>query len=293
MDEILLHDLETKAAELPLFISRIETLDEVIQTSEPDRHTFYEVLWLKNAAGWHYIDFESYAIRTNTLFFIAPGQIHFWDVPQPSTGYVLLFAEELFRLDSATPGFLQEFICSPTAHSQPVLYAADEQVNMFDQLFQRLLDEHAQQGLGWRTAMRALIELVMIQARRIQSPAPVPTTPKASTLLARRFRTLVERQFAQAHTVEPYANTLGVTTGYLTEAVHDATGLAAGELIRERIVLEAKRFLIHTDDTLEAISTQLGFNNSSYFNRFFRRETGATPDGFRREFRKKYHLSRD
>jgi len=293
MNEIPLHDLGTGAADLPLFVSKIETLDEVIQTPEPDRHTFYEVLWIKTGEGQHYIDFEGYDIRPNTLFFIASGQIHFWTVPQPSSGYVLLFAEELFQLNGAPSAIIQDFLLFETGNRQAALYVDDAQAAIFDQLFERLLDEHTLQRDGWRAAMQALIQLVLIQAQRLQRPALTLSKLSASAALTRRFRALVEQQFAEAHTVQPYAEALSVTTGYLTEAVREATGLAAGDLIRRRIVLEAKRFLIHTGETVEAISARLCFKNASYFNRFFRRETGETPAGFRQEFRKKYHLSRD
>jgi AraC family transcriptional regulator, transcriptional activator of pobA len=291
MNDIPLHDMDTAPDDLPLFVSQIEMMDEVIQTPEPDRHTFHEVLWIKQGQGQHHIDFEDYKIQPNTLFFIAAGQIHFWNVPRRSHGYVLLFTDELFHLSGTATSALQNFVLAHD-RTRAALSVHNAQVHAFDQLFERLLDEYTAQREGWRTAMQALIQLLLIQAQRLQSSATPLAKLSAGIMLARHFRALVEQKFARDHTVQPYALALSVTSGHLTDTVRAVTGLSAGDIIRRRIVLEAKRLLIHSDDTIEMISAQLCFKNASYFNRFFRRETGLSPAAFRHDFRKKYPLAR-
>ncbi|HTN39338.1 MAG TPA: helix-turn-helix domain-containing protein, partial [Arachidicoccus sp.] len=59
--------------------------------------------------------------------------------------------------------------------------------------------------------------------------------------------------------------------------------------IHERLVLEARRLLFHTDNTLKEIAFDLGFAEASYFNRFFKRETGITPAAYRANIREMYH----
>ncbi len=284
MNDIVLHDLSPEASELAFFTDRIETMDEFIQTPEPDRHTFHELLWIERGEGWHHIDFQSYEIRSDAFFYIAPGQIHLWQVSRRSVGQVVLFTDELLSTDQT------HHAVTHTREVPSAIYTTGQQARTLSQLFLSLREEYSERQGGWRAAICALTQLLLVQAQRFHTAQQVTSTPSAATILTQKFRACIEQQFAQAHTVQPYAKALAVTPGHLTEAVREATGLPAGDLIRKRIVLEAKRLLAHTDETAQAISVRLGFNSASYFGRFFQREANATPDGFRRAFRKKYQL---
>ncbi|MDB6080659.1 MAG: AraC family transcriptional regulator, partial [Akkermansiaceae bacterium] len=85
-----------------------------------------------------------------------------------------------------------------------------------------------------------------------------------------------------------YAKMLGVTSGHLNDTVSAQTGRPAGALIRERILLEARRLLLHSELQIAEIAYHLGFGDPSYFARFFRREDGRPPGDFRMEIREKY-----
>jgi AraC family transcriptional activator of pobA len=83
--------------------------------------------------------------------------------------------------------------------------------------------------------------------------------------------------------VQEYAARIGVTPGHLTDVVKAATGRSASALVREARVREAKRLLAATDLTVRQVAVRVGFADAAYFCRFFRRETGASPGGFREE----------
>jgi AraC-like DNA-binding protein len=85
-----------------------------------------------------------------------------------------------------------------------------------------------------------------------------------------------------AHSVRTGAERLGVSVGYLSEAVKTSTGRTPGELIRQARVHEAKRLLLHTELSVRQVAARAGFGDPAYFCRFFRRETGASPGDFRR-----------
>lgn len=78
------------------------------------------------------------------------------------------------------------------------------------------------------------------------------------------------------------ARHLGVSEGYLSEAVKTSTGRTPGELIRQTRVHEAKRLLLRTELSVRQVAGRVGFGDAAYFCRFFRRETGASPGDFRR-----------
>jgi AraC-like DNA-binding protein len=95
------------------------------------------------------------------------------------------------------------------------------------------------------------------------------------------FRQAVEDDFAHTHRVEDYARQLGYSVRTLTRASHVATGYGAKRVIQQRVLLEAKRLLVHSDLTSTAIAARIGMPDPAAFGKFFRNQTGETPATFR------------
>jgi len=98
-----------------------------------------------------------------------------------------------------------------------------------------------------------------------------------------RFVAMVEEEFRTLQRVQDYADRLGVSSGHLNVVCNRHLGRSASAQIRQRVLLEAKRLLRHTNNPAFAIARELGFADPTYFGRFFLRETGTTPRRFRNE----------
>mgnify|MGYP001608602554 CR=1 FL=1 len=79
-----------------------------------------------------------------------------------------------------------------------------------------------------------------------------------------------------------YAELLYITPNHLNALCNDVLGVPAGEVIRNRIILEAKRLLINNDMTVLEIANHLNFADNSYFTKFFKKLEGITPEEFRK-----------
>ncbi|RDJ19819.1 AraC family transcriptional regulator [Bosea caraganae] len=97
-----------------------------------------------------------------------------------------------------------------------------------------------------------------------------------------RFRQAVEKDFRKLHKIGEYARILGYSEKTLTRSILSSAGVSPKSFLSQRIVLEAKRLLIHTTQTVSAIAHQIGFDEPSNFIKFFKRETGCAPTEFRR-----------
>ena len=73
---------------------------------------------------------------------------------------------------------------------------------------------------------------------------------------------------------------LNISEKHLNRIVKNCLNKTSSSLIQERVILEAKRMLMHSELNVTEISVALGFNESSYFIRFFKKKTGVTPMGF-------------
>jgi AraC family transcriptional regulator, transcriptional activator of pobA len=131
--------------------------------------------------------------------------------------------------------------------------------------------------------VRLLLQLILMKMNRFYLPGNGTNSSRREAELVRRFLVNLEQNPKVASAVSSHAASLSVSPETLSETVKKETGKTPGTLIRERVLLEAKRLLLHTSLSVSEIAYQLLFKDPSYFNRFFRRATGKTPAEFRKE----------
>ncbi|MEM7334895.1 MAG: helix-turn-helix transcriptional regulator [Chloroflexota bacterium] len=273
---------------IPIEVKRIEELHEIATRPIPHRHTFYVVFWVTEGSGMHYLDFAGDEIQPNSIHFVGPGQIHYWDIENEMKGFVILFESDLF-LEKSDQQLLEQLDFFHAINGVSVLYPAPPDIAWFQKVNEQLEIEFQQANFGRTQAVESWLRLLLISAQRlvVDHSAGRGDIP-ADKQLANRYIQLVEQNAIAHPKVNWYADKLAVTVGHLSKSVKNALGMTAGCLLRDRIVLEAKRLLVHTDNTAAEIALQLNFEDASYFGRFFKRETGQTPNQFRNSFPTKY-----
>jgi AraC family transcriptional activator of pobA len=136
---------------------------------------------------------------------------------------------------------------------------------------------------GYRLAMRGLLALIAIEVVRLAVSRARTGAVTLATADPRvdELRRLVEENFRKERQIGFYAGKLAMTPDRLNDHVKRSTGVTAGHLIRQRVLTEAKRQLVFTNQAIHEIAYDLTFSDPSHFTRFFRKQTGTTPQAFR------------
>mgnify|MGYP000137020262 CR=1 FL=1 len=248
----------------------------------PHRHDFFEIIWLRTGSGQVRSDLQNFAVCPRTLFFTSPGQVHAWELAGQCAGEIASFTEEFFAVSSDHPGLLAKLPFLYGGPVPPILCLTPAEGRRVDRLFRQLHADAAQPLLGRDDLVRAYLTILLTLTRQfLEERKPLPSPRATTDLLSRRFRLLLEEKFPELLDVSDYAKRLHVSRTHLNDHLQRETGRSAGELIQDRILLEAKRLLTHTSLTVAQIAYQLGFQDPSYFGRFFRRSAGQTPGEFR------------
>ena len=243
------------------------------------KHDFYMLLIVEKGSGVHTIDFTEHTVKSKQIHFVGPGQAHNWDLHPKTTGYQLMFG----------PYFLQE---SPqqwpffSFASEPVLQLTTAQ---FQDVWDDLLKIEKEYALADWMSVRIIthrLQALLGMVERYYEAAWPTGNQHPVRRLVKTFLALLEKDYKEFATVEYYAEQLHVTPQYLNIVSKKETGFTAGHCIRRRLLLEAKRMLTLTDQDVKEIAYELGFSDTSYFSRFFRRYTKQTPVEFRQEFQK-------
>lgn len=253
----------------------------------PHRHDFYQIVWITHGRGRHVIDSTEYAIRPNTIFFMSPRQVHEFELPADADGYVMNFSEAFFVLTLQNKERLHEIPFYRLRDSTPVVYAGARQASQLVRIVELIEDEYGAEQAGFEDVIRSYLHVFLMQAGRLVGPEGRSVVSSRAFVLTRQFKALAEQHLGTLNSAKEYAQKLRVTERRLNEATKQATGFTANELIRERLLLEAKRLLVHTDTPVASIATALQFQDPAYFTRFFRQHAGIAPLEFRRTYARK------
>jgi AraC family transcriptional activator of pobA len=229
-------------------------------------------------------------IKGTVLFFVNPNVPHsVVRFSKKRTGYACLFTEAFFTSRERT----EILKSSPLFHTgdTPVIPLNRKQAAFMTGIFQKMLAVYRSDYHYKGELIRSCIELIIHEALRIQPSQNVSQFKNAATRITHLFMDLLERQFPIERSGEPlrlrtaqdFATGLSIHVNYLNRSVKEVAGKPTSVHIAERITAEAKALLQHTDWSVADIAYALGFEYPTYFNNYFKRVTGTTPQSFRKE----------
>ncbi|GHB72065.1 helix-turn-helix domain-containing protein [Persicitalea jodogahamensis] len=245
------------------------------------RHSFYHLVMFTKGQGSHTIDFTKFTLQPYQIYFMIPGQVHAWDFMGKVDGYVVNFSESFFQSFLLRADYLEIFpffrgIAVDGVVDLPVVLG-EEAVATFEKLLS-LSDEKGPFRLDRLRVL--LLDLFMRIGQQAIAREAEAIPPHHYTML-KNYQQLIEKNFLTLRRPKEYADLLAVSSNHLNALCKAHLGKQAGELIRNRILLEAKRLLVNLDLNVAEVGYALNFSDNSYFTRFFRKYTGQTPEEFR------------
>ncbi|SMC68098.1 AraC family transcriptional regulator [Moheibacter sediminis] len=251
-------------------------------------HHYYHVAFFTKGKGNHLIDFEYFPIENGTIYFMNPSQVHQWFFDSEIEGYVINFSDTFFDWLSIHSNILQQFpfFNSPKLKNQT--FQLDKiSVEKITSIFEEMLDEMKEEKTYSNLILALkLLEIFALTGRYFPTKIEIPEKQKQNSITLKKFQNLIEENFKNIRLPKYYAELLHITPNHLNVICKELTGISAGEFIRNRIILEAKRLLINFDLSVSEIAYNLNFQDTSYFVKFFKKSTQITPEVFRKKFYK-------
>jgi len=240
--------------------------------SEAHRHDYYEVFFFHKGGGTHLIDFVAYNIPDFSVHLVVPGQVHLLRRATDSHGAVVHFSKETASHLQAANSLLQTVQRPVQAHS-PGVYSTIK-------LMLQLLEAELFSRSGKEEILSACLDLLLLKSISPKHPGDIITGSKhLQEFIA--FRQLTELHYRTGKLPNWYATQMHITEKRLNEVCKTASGITVSNYLKDRLVLEAKRLLCHSNGSIKEIGYFLGFEDPAYFTRFFRKNTGMTAGDFK------------
>ena len=248
----------------------------------PHRHSFYHIVLFTKGGGTHSIDFQQFRVAPGQMYFMKPGQAHRWNFQGKTDGYVINFSEHLFNGFLADGNYLEQFPFLQGVAEEGVINLGPAAYKEARAIAEKVVAEAHQPGMKGLDLIRTSLLQLFITVNRSVSDGSHDAGKPQTQLLLHNFRKLVDAHYAEKRLPKEYAALLYITPNHLNAMCKDLLGKSAGEVIRDRILLEAKRLLINADLSISRIASELNFTDNSHFTRFFKKHTNGTPEEFRR-----------
>lgn len=241
----------------------------------------FEIILFEKGNGTILIDFKEYKISDHIIFFITPKSVHSFSIADFSCCWVLTMDIKYLGLFSDN---YQTLFCPFTTLPYSNLSA-----NIYEYLnliLSNIKQEFENNYIKRKEAINTLTKLLFIQIERLRV---IENKASSNTNHLTIFYSLLEENFITDKHVSTYASKLNITSKQLNRLCLTYLNKNASKLIEERVNLEAMRLLYHGDLPVKEIAFNLGFEDPSYFNRYFKRINNVTPNEFKTAVSEKYH----
>jgi len=246
------------------------------------KHDFYFILAIETGTGMHEIDFVPYEVHNNTVFILRPGQVHQLHLEADCTGYLFEFDQLFYQQKNVNEEQRWKNLFGRN-------YCEVEK-NRFKKLHSYLsiiFEEYTAKQKGYHDAIKACLDLFFIEYAR-QSSNSKQVLPNINNYMQERYEDLLmllDEKIAEIKSAPQYAALLNLSVYQLNTITKASVGKTTADLINEQIILEAKRYLLASHNQIKDIAWHLGYEDVSYFIRFFKKHTGQSPDAFRKNFK--------
>ncbi len=248
--------------------------------NDPSRKDFFEIVWLKNELPLHALKNRELQVKGDWIYLIPPYRVHQLN-KAGKNGVLLSFKQEMLE-DEDKEFLLDLFKVFNVQGEFSCLHLATEEAEALANVY-GLLEQEYQNVTNSYLIVKALLKVFLLKLMQVKEQQSTSHDINQKRVYA--FFMLLEDHYQQVRTIEFYAENLGISAKRLNQILKENLDKTGMQLIHDRVILEAKRNIIHSERTIKEIAYHLNFSDRPYFSRFFKKQTGQTPEEFQKEVR--------
>lgn len=267
------------------FSLSVVQFEKACVVNKPEQVDSYTIYWIKEGKGTYHIDFEEYSFDGTIIFFLSPGQVFSVSSEKIKEAYKLSFKRDFYCIQTHDQEISCNGVLFNNVYDMPFVIPKAKDIQRMSLLVEDLIEEFNHTDSGQYDMLQSYLKQFIIHSVRIKKDDFV-VKEEAETKLYKDFSVLVEQNFKELHSVSAYAKRLGMSPKSITKHFQKLGTNTPSDFIKNRIILEAKRQLLYTEQSVKEIAFELGFNDPAYFSRFFTKATQQSPLTFKADYKK-------
>jgi AraC-like DNA-binding protein len=289
MDAIPVYDIEEflyRAVQKTLYVNTIcAHLNENRNTVKPHKQAFYSCLLITKGSGTHHLDANSCVVKPGYVFLTHPGQVHDWRFSADIDGYIIFHTKDFYDLNF-TYERISQFLFFGLSGT-PLIVLSKTAYEKIEPIFQSIAGEYESERVMKFQKICSLLNVLYIELSEIYPPQKqLSNRNKNQYAQVQNLEDFIDKNYKSLKLPKQYAALMNLSQKHLNRIVKSSLNKTTSELISERVVLEAKRMLIHSTLSVTQIAIELGYLDNTYFFRIFKNKVGETPIGYMNNFKK-------
>lgn len=243
------------------------------------RASFYTILYCQKGSGVVTVDKDVVYLKDETILCIGTNSVNSLNIKPKTKGWLIFFSEAFFSL-RYNDNVLYHFRClKDSAYNRRLSKSESAVLALYIDHIKIECAVHTKKSIN---ILRSYLNIILSILDNTDSASEASTFRSEKDRKVITFTHLIDQHYKQYKLPSFYAKELCISVNYLNRICQEKRGMSSGDIIRQRVVIEAERLLYHTFKSISEISEELGFDSISYFTTFFKKYTGITPDYFRK-----------
>jgi AraC family transcriptional regulator, transcriptional activator of pobA len=256
---------------------------------KPHLHDFYTILLFTGGEGSIKICNDLHTVEPQTLFLIAPHQIHSLEGLENAEGRVFFFCQDFYVEEFSFIRLLNVFsnLTSGENNLSPANKLSGTRINPLIDLFESLQHEYEKCGPSNNSAViiRSLLNIMLLKLSDLYGSDSGEEIKSEGTFI-HSLSHLIESYFIREHNIGFYTSAFNITEKHLNDICNRHFNCGLKKILQDRLMQESRRLLLFSELSVSQIAYKLNFEDNSYFNKVFRKNTGLTPKRFREMHKK-------
>jgi AraC-like DNA-binding protein len=246
--------------------------------NDPGRKDFFEIVWLKNEDPLHALKTNDFEVKGDWIYLIPPYRVHQLN-KAGKNGELISFKREI--LEEEDKEFLLDIFKIFNVQGEFSCLRLDKAAaEDLSGIYQLLITEY-QKSPDELIILKALLKVFLLKLIKVKEQEFTGHDIHQKRIY--EFLMLLEGNYLQVRNIDFYAGKLDISSKRLNQILKEKLGKTGTQIIHDRIILEAKRLIIHSEHTIKEIAYELGFSDRPYFSRFFKKQSGQTAEEFQKQ----------
>ena len=242
---------------------------------------YFEIIFFKKGSGQLTLNYQKINVEDNSIIFISPFQKRQWKLDAEDFDFtVLAFKEDFLNEFFSDKLFTYRLSYFYQLEFPLNMQVEKENIDMYCVLLSEIKAELRKTRIDSVHIIRSLIYYLLRKLNRVYAEKHQLSLKNQDTNYAFQFKKLIETNIENKQRISDYTDLMGISRITLNKCVKDQFNVTATHLLKQRLLVEIKDYLIHSEMTVSQIAYKLNISEPNHLMRFFKSQTGMTTTEF-------------